>query len=69
MAEGEGAGDYDAAKSDLTQVQMENIFPDFKMKLQLYHHCCDKNGKIVKNKEFYAQYKKTPHIAGRRGPT
>ena len=48
---------------------MENIFPEFVHKLKLYENCCDKTGKIVKNKDFYNQYKKTPHLMGRRGLT
>lgn len=54
--------DKSAAKPEtLTQTQLENVFPEFKHKLVLYDKCCDKNGKIVKNKEFYDSYKKTPH--------
>lgn len=57
----------DTIISDLTQTQLENVFPDYKPKLQLYHNCCDKNGKIIKNKEFYAKYKSTAHTMSRRG--
>ena len=64
-----GQDETDADRSNLTQVQLENIFPDFKPKLQLYHHCCDKTGKIVKDKEYYHKYKTTPHQMGRRGLT
>jgi len=47
--------------SDLTQIQLENVFPDFKTKLQMYHHCCDQTGKILKDKDYYNQYKKSDH--------
>jgi len=61
--------DDDVINSDLTQTQLENVFPDFKAKLQLYHHCCDRTGKVIKNKEYYAKYKSAPHAMGRRGLT
>lgn len=63
----DGQPDDDAITSNLTQTQLENVFPDFKAKLQLYHHCCDRTGKIVKGKDHYAKYKSTPHAMGRRG--
>lgn len=53
--------------SDLTQNQLENIFPEFAPRLALYHNCCDQTGKIVKNHKYYEIYKSNPHDAGRRG--
>jgi hypothetical protein len=46
---------------------MENLFPEFRSKLRLYDNCCDRSGSIVKNKEFYNEYKKEPHNASMRG--
>jgi hypothetical protein len=46
---------------------LENIFPEFKHKLRLYKMCCDETGKIVKNQEFYKEYKAQPHLHGKRG--
>ena len=57
-------------EDQLTQTQLENIFPEFKPKLQLYAVCCDKTGKIVRNAEFYKAYQQHhPHAHGRRGRT
>ena len=51
----------------MTQQQIVNIFPEFAHKLELYHQCCDKTGKIVKHQDFYKQYKVKPHFHSRRG--
>lgn len=59
--------DIDTGASNLTQAQLENIFPEFAHKLQLYAKCCDETGKIVKNKEYYATYKSKMHQYSRRG--
>lgn len=40
-------------QGSMTQQQIENIFPEYRHKLQLYHNCCDQTGKIVKNQAFY----------------
>ena len=44
-------------EDSLTQTQLENIFPEFRERLQLYNECCDEKGKIVKNFEFYKNYR------------
>ena len=51
----------------LTQDQIQNLFPEFKAKLQLYANCCDREGKIVKNQAYYNEYKMEPHNASTRG--
>lgn len=52
----------------LTQRQLENIFPEFRARLQLFHNCCDQTGKIVKNKEYYNWYKNQDFaVKSRRG--
>lgn len=37
----------------LTQDQIENIFPEFLDRLQLYGKCCDETGKAVRNLDYY----------------
>lgn len=51
----------------LTQEQIENIFPEFVERLQLYGKCCDETGKAVRNLDFYKQYRATPHAFRKRG--
>jgi len=41
----------------LTQAQIENIFPEFAARLQLYDKCCDENGKAVRNLDYYKSYR------------
>jgi len=53
--------------SAMTQQQLENIFPEYAHKLQLYMHCCDETGKIVKDQDFYKKYKEQPHFHSKRG--
>lgn len=55
------------AEDGLTQTQLENVFPEFRHKLRLYGKCCNEEGKIVKNFEFYKEYKNKPHLMGKRG--
>jgi len=51
----------------LTQTQLENLFPEFRARLRLYHNCCDGNGKVVKNFMYYKQYRLEGHkVRGRR---
>jgi len=51
----------------LTYEQLENIFPEFRDRLELYDKCCDGTGKIVRNLDFYKAYKSKPHSVGKRG--
>ena len=54
----------------LTQLQMENIFPEFRARLQLYAQCCNEKGQIVKNFDYYKQYRQAGHkVKGTRGRT
>jgi hypothetical protein len=47
--------------------QLKNIFPDYAHRVDLYVNCCDFTGKLVRNKDFYAEYKKQGHKNGKRG--
>lgn len=61
-------GQLDQSGDILTQRQLENIFPEFRPRLKLYHTCCDATGKIVKNKEYYQWYKNQDYeVKGTRG--
>ena len=53
----------------ITLKELQEIFPEFKEKLDVYDNCCDASGKIVKNFEFYNAYKNKPHKSGKRGGT
>lgn len=56
------------ANCNLTQQQLENIFPEYRPRLRLYGACCDGSGKIVKNPEYYQWYRAQNHrVKGRRG--
>ena len=48
-------------------MELQEIFPEFHDKLEIYDKCCDVTGKIVKNFEFYKAYKAMPHQGGKRG--
>ena len=54
-------------KDELRFAQLVNIFPEYRALLNLYENCCDQNGRIVKNHEYYKEYKQTPHSHGKRG--
>lgn len=60
---------FESQTKDLTLTQLKNVFPEFISHLDLYDNCCNKQGQIVKNKEFYHKYKTTPHKAGKRSKT
>ena len=53
--------------NELRFEQLVNIFPEYKEILNVYENCCDEKGKIVKNHEYYKEYKQKPHIHGKRG--
>lgn len=42
--------------------ELKQIFPEFTARLDVYHNCCNNQGQIVKNKEFYAAYLKKGDI-------
>ena len=33
----------------------------------MYAMCCDRTGKIVRNQQYYKEYKAQPHMGGKRG--
>ena len=51
----------------LSQEQIENLFPEFVERLQLYGKCCDETGKAVRNLDVYKAYRSTPHQFRPRG--
>ena len=52
----------------LTLTQLQNIFPEFRERIELYSMCCNEDGKIVKNHEFYKEYRKMNYaMKGKRG--
>lgn len=51
----------------LSQEQIENLFPEYKERLQLYGKCCDETGKAVRNLDEYKKYRSTPHQFRPRG--
>lgn len=53
-------------RTDITAIQLQNVFPEFHKKLALYDMCCDKTGKIVRNQDFYNKYRAEPHMGGIR---
>lgn len=57
---------YGAEVPGISLAEMLVIFPEYQSKLMVYDMCCDHTGKIVKNNEYYTDYKNTPHTGGKR---
>jgi hypothetical protein len=47
--------------------ELKDFFPEYSHRLDMYDNCCDKTGKIVKNKQFYEEYFQKGHKHGKRG--
>lgn len=58
---------FDNPSPMITLKELQEIFPEFHDKLAVYDKCCDATGKIVKNFDFYKEYKAKPHQGGKRG--
>ena len=58
---------YMVEKPKLSSQELQDIFPEFKHRIQLYDECCDGTGKIVRNFQAYNSYKHKIHETGKRG--
>merc|ERR1712170_277490 len=47
--------------------ELMSIFPEYANRIEMYDKCCNKQGQVVKNKEFYGEYLAKDARHGKRG--